>query len=114
MMDSMCLRSIACGGLTVAPKRSEEFTFYPWSRSGYKGLIVVTMPMKSHYRKADGRWATDRLRELSLLSSTLADSYGYAIVVARSDEEANDIAISYADGKPEARRLIRYFQGVVD
>ena len=113
-MDSMRLKSIACGGLCVACKRGERFIFYPWSNLGYKGLIVVTIPMKSHYRKADGCWATNRLRELSLLSSTLADSYGYAIVVARSDEEANDIAISYADGKPEARRLIRYFQGVVD
>ena len=113
-MDSICLKSISCGGLCVACKRSEKFTLYPWNSLGYKGLIVVTVSMKSHYRKADGRWATNRLRELSLLSSTLADSYGYALVVARSDEEANDIAISYADGKPEARRLIRYFQGVVD
>ena len=113
-MDSIRLKSISCGGLTVTPGRSERFTLYPWSNLGYKGLIVVTVNMKSHYRKADGRWATNRLRELSLLSSTLADSYGYAIVVARSDEEANDIAISYADGKPEARRLIRYFQGVID
>lgn len=98
----------------MACKRSEKFTLYPWSNLGYKGLIVVTVNMKSHYRRADGCWATKRLRELSLLSSTLTDSYGYAIVVARSDEEANDIAISYANGKPEARRLIRYFQGVVD
>ena len=113
-MDNICLKSISCGGLCITCKRSEKFTLYPWSNLGYKGLIVVAMPMKSHYRKTDGRWATNRLRELSLLSSTLADSYGYAIVVARSDEEANDIAVSYADGKPEARRLIRYFQGVVD
>nr|DAU13317.1 MAG TPA: hypothetical protein [Caudoviricetes sp.] len=113
-MDNIRLKSIACGGLSVSCKRSERLTLYPWSNLGYKGLIVVTMPMKSHYRKADGRWATNRLRELSLLSSTLADSYGYAIVIARSDKEANDIAISYADGKSEARRLIRYFQGVVD
>lgn len=113
-MDNIRLKSIACGGLRVTCKQSEKFTLYPWSSLGYKGLIVATVNMKSHYRKADGRWATNRLRELSLLSSTLADSYGYAIVVARSDEEANDIAISYADGKPEARRLIRYFQGVVD
>lgn len=113
-MDNIRLKSIVCGGLSVSCKRSEKFALYPWSNLGYKGLIVVTVNMKSHYRKADGRWATNRLRELSLLSSTLADSYGYAIVVARSDEEANDIATSYADGKPEARRLIRYFQGVVD
>ena len=113
-MDSMRLKSIACGGLSVSCKRSEKFTLYPYSNLGYKGLIVAITPMKSHYRRADGRWATKRLRELSLLSSTLADSYGYAIAIARSDEEANDIAVSYADGKPEARRLIRYFQGVVD
>ena len=113
-MDSIRLKSIACGGLSVSCKRSERFTLYPWSNLGYKGLIVVTMPIKLHYRKADGGWKTNRLRELSLLSSTLADSYGYAIVIARSDEETNDIAISYANGKPEARRLIRYFQGVVD
>lgn len=98
----------------MACKRNEKFTLCLWSNLGYKGLVVVTMPMKSHYRRADGCWATSRLRELSLLSSTLADSYGYAIVVARSDDEANDIARSYANGKPEARRLIRYFQGVVD
>lgn len=113
-MDNICLKSITCDGLSVSCKRSEKFTLYPYSNLGYKGLVVVTVNMKSHYRRADGRWATNRLRELSLLSSALADSYGYAIVVARSDEEANDIAISYADGKPEARRLIRYFQGVVD
>ena len=113
-MDNIRLKSISCGRLCVACKRNERFTLYPWSNLGYKGLIVVTVNMKSHYRKADGRWATNRLRELSLLSSALADSYGYAIVVVRSDEEANDIAISYADGKPEARRFIQYFQGVVD
>ena len=113
-MDSICLKSISCGGLCVTCKRSEKFTLYPWSNLGYKGLIVVTVNMKSHYRKADGRWATKHLRELSLLSSTLSDSYEYAIVIARSDEEANDIAISYADCKPEARRLIRYFQVIVD
>ena len=113
-MDNIRLKSITCGGLCVTCKRGEKFILYPWSNSGYKGLIVITVNMKSHYRKADGRWATNRLRELSLLSSTLADSYGYAIVVTRSVEEANDVAISYADGKPEARRLIRYFQGVVD
>lgn len=113
-MDNIRLKSISCGGLSVSCKRSEKFTLYPWSNLGYKGLIVVAMPMKSHYRRADGRWATNRLRELSLLSSALSGSYGYAIVVARSDEEANDIAMSYANGKPEAKRLIRYFQGVVD
>lgn len=113
-MDNIRLKSMACGGLCVACKRSERFTLYPQSNLGYKGLIVVTVNMKSHYRKADGRWVTNRLRELSLLSSTLADSYGYAMVMARSDDEANKIAVSYADGKPEAKRLIRYFQGVVD
>ena len=113
-MDSMRLKSISCGGLCVTCKKSEKFTLYPWSNLGYKGLIVVTVNMKSHYRRADGRWATKRLRELSLLSSTLADSYGFAMVMARSDDEANDIAASYADGKSEAKRTIRYFQGVVD
>lgn len=113
-MDNIRLKSISCGGLCVTCKKGEKFTLYPWSSLGYKGLIVVTVNMRSHYRKADGRWATKRLRELSLLSSTLADSYGYAMVIARSDDEANEIAVSYADGKPEARRIIRYFQGVVD
>ena len=113
-MDNIRLKSIACGGLCVTCKRSEKFTLYPWSNLGYKGLIVVTMPMKSHYRKADGRWATDRLRELSLLSSTLADSYGYAIVIADSDEEADSVAAEYTEGTPRIEKLIKYFQGVVD
>ena len=113
-MDNIRLKSISCGGLCVTCKKSEKFTLCPWSNLGYKGLIVVTVNMRSHYRKADGRWATKRLRELSLLSSTLADSYGYAMVMTRSDDEANEIAVSYADGNPDAKRIIRYFQGVVD
>ena len=113
-MDSMSLKSISCDGLTVAPGRGEEFTLYPWNRSGYKGLIVATVRLKSHWRKPDGRWATDHIRDLSLISSTLADIYGCALIMVKSDEEANRVVESYIKGAPGIGTLIKYFQGVVD
>lgn len=113
-MDNIRLKSVTCGGLTIAPKRGEKFTLYLWSSLCYKGLIVATTKLKTHYRKPDGRWVTNRIRDLSLMSSTLADNYGYALVVVKSDEEAKRVATLYANGNQEAKDLIEYFQGVVD